>query len=92
MLIHAAAGGVGIAATQVAKGIGAEIFGTASASKHDAIRAQGVEHAIDYRNADFAAEVMRITGGTGLDLIIDAVGPSSFRKDYGDPARRAGGW
>ncbi len=42
--IHAAAGGVGIAATQIAKDIGAEIFGTASASKHDAIRAQGVDH------------------------------------------------
>ena len=49
VLIHAAAGGVGIAATQIAKGIGAEIFGTASSSKHDAIRAQGVDHAIDYR-------------------------------------------
>jgi NADPH:quinone reductase-like Zn-dependent oxidoreductase len=83
VLIHAAAGGVGIAATQLAKSIGAEIFGTASGSKHDAIRSQGVDHAIDYRNADFAAEAMRITGGTGLDLIIDAVGPSSFRRDYG---------
>ena len=82
LLIHAAAGGVGIAATQVAKGIGAEIFGTASASKHDAIRAQGVAHPIDYRNLDFAEEAMRITGGVGLDLIIDAIGPSSFRKDY----------
>jgi NADPH:quinone reductase-like Zn-dependent oxidoreductase len=82
VLIHAAAGGVGIAATQVAKGIGAEIFGTASASKHDAIRAQGVDHPIDYRNADFAEEAMKITGGTGLDVIIDAVGPSSFKKDY----------
>ena len=82
LLIHAAAGGVGIAATQVSKGIGAEIFGTASASKHDAIRAQGVAHPIDYRNLDFAEEAMRITGGVGLDLIIDAVGPSSFRKDY----------
>ena len=82
VLIHAAAGGVGIAATQIAKGIGAEIFGTASASKHDAIRAQGVDHPIDYREQDFAAEAMRITGGTGLDVIIDAVGPSSFKKDY----------
>ena len=82
MLIHAAAGGVGIAATQIAKRIGAEIFGTASASKHDAIREQGVDHPIDYRNQDFAAEAMRITGGVGLDLIIDAIGPSSFRKDY----------
>ncbi len=82
VLIHAAAGGVGIAATQIAKGIGAEIFGTASPGKHDAIRAQGVEHAIDYREQDFAAEAMRITGSTGLDVIIDAVGPSSFKKDY----------
>ena len=89
VLIHAAAGGVGIAATQIARGIGAEIFGTASPAKHDAIRAQGVEHPIDYRNADFAAEAMRITGGVGLDLIIDAVGPSSFRKDYA--ILRAGG-
>src|SRR6476659_7132360 len=49
VLIHAAAGGVGISATQIAHGIGAEIFGTASGSKHDAIREQGVDHAIDYR-------------------------------------------
>ena len=81
-LIHAAAGGVGIAATQIAKQAGAEVFGTASASKHDAIRAQGVDHAIDYRSQDFADEAMRITGGIGLDVIIDAVGPSSFKKDY----------
>ena len=53
VLIQAAAGGVGIAATQIARARGAEIFGTASASKHDAIRAQGVDHAIDYRNEDF---------------------------------------
>ena len=81
-LIHAAAGGVGTAATQIARSRGAVIFGTASASKHDAIRAQGVEHPIDYRNRDFADEVMRITGGEGVDVIIDAIGPSSFRKDY----------
>lgn len=82
VLIHAAAGGVGIAATQVARNVGAEIFGTASATKHDAIRAQGVTHAIDYRSQDFAAEVMRLSGGEGVDLVIDALGPTSFRKDY----------
>jgi NADPH:quinone reductase-like Zn-dependent oxidoreductase len=82
VLIHAAAGGVGIAATQIARNVGAEIFGTSSPSKHDAIRAQGVAHAIDYRSQDFAAEAMRITGGEGVDLIIDALGPTSFRKDY----------
>jgi NADPH:quinone reductase-like Zn-dependent oxidoreductase len=81
-LVHAAAGGVGIAATQIAKRRGAEVFGTASASKHDAIRAQGVDHPIDYRTQDFEAEVMRITGGEGVDVAIDAVGPSSFRRSY----------
>jgi NADPH:quinone reductase-like Zn-dependent oxidoreductase len=82
VLIHAAGGGVGIAATQLARSRGAEIFGTASPSKHDAIREQGVDHAIDYRSLDFADEVMRITAGEGVDVIIDAIGPSSFRKDY----------
>jgi len=82
VLIHAAGGGVGISATQLARNVGAEIFGTASPSKHDAIRAQGVTHAIDYRAEDFEAEVMRITGGEGVDLVIDALGPTSFRKDY----------
>jgi NADPH:quinone reductase-like Zn-dependent oxidoreductase len=82
VLIHAAAGGVGIAATQIARNIGAEVFGTASAAKHDAIRAQGVAHPIDYRGLDFETEVRRLTGGAGVDLVIDALGPSSFRKDY----------
>ena len=82
VLIHAAAGGVGISATQLARGIGAEIFGTASGSKHDAIREQGVDHPIDYRTLDFEQEVSRITGGEGVDVIIDALGPTSFRKDY----------
>lgn len=82
VLIHAAAGGVGTAATQIALDTGAEIFGTASASKHDAIRAQGVNHAIDYRNADFEDAVNDLTGGEGVDLIIDATGPTAFRKDY----------
>jgi len=82
VLIHAAGGGVGISATQMARNAGAEIFGTASPGKHEAIRAQGVAHAIDYRSMDFEAEVMRITGGEGVDLIMDALGPTSFRKDY----------
>jgi NADPH:quinone reductase-like Zn-dependent oxidoreductase len=82
VLIHSAAGGVGIAATQIAKLRGAEIFGTASASKHDAIREQGVDHAIDYRTQDFAEEVKRITGGEGVDVILDALGPTSARKGY----------
>lgn len=85
VLVHAAAGGVGIAATQLARLAGAEIFGTASASKHEAIRAHGVQHPIDYRTTDFAVEVRRILGGQRrcLDLVIDALGPTTFRQDYG---------
>ena len=82
VLIHAAAGGVGISATQIARARETEIFGTASASKHDAIRAQGVDHPIDYRTQDFEQEVRRLTGGEGVDLIMDATGPTNFRKDY----------
>jgi NADPH:quinone reductase-like Zn-dependent oxidoreductase len=90
VLIQAAAGGVGIAATQVAKKVGGEIFGTASASKHDAIRGFGVDHAIDYRAHDFAKEVRRISGEKApLDLVVDGIGGPSFKKGYG--LLRAGG-
>ncbi|MGA8744455.1 MAG: medium chain dehydrogenase/reductase family protein [Solirubrobacterales bacterium] len=82
VLIHSAAGGVGIAATQIARNVGAEVFGTASPGKHQAIQAEGVTHPIDYRNRDFEVEVMRITAGEGVDVIIDALGPTSFHKDY----------
>jgi NADPH:quinone reductase-like Zn-dependent oxidoreductase len=83
VLVQAAAGGVGIAATQIAKRYGAEVFGTASASKHEAVRGFGADHAIDYRSTDFAKEVQRITGEKRpLDLVIDGIGGSSFKKGY----------
>lgn len=90
VLIQVAAGGVGTAAVQVAKAAGAEIFGTASAHKHDAIRALGVDHAIDYRSQDVVKEVRRIAGAKQpLDLVLDGIGGSSFRK--GLSLLRAGG-
>jgi len=82
MLIHSAAGGVGIAALQIGSTIGAEIFGTASAAKHDVVREQGCDHPIDYHSVDFADEVMRITGGEGVDVVMDAIGPTSFKRSY----------
>src|SRR3954465_14452196 len=83
LLIQAAAGGVGIAATQIGKLLGAEIFGTASPSKHDAIRGFGVQHPIDYRTKDFADEVRRITGEKApLDLIVDGIGAKSWKDGY----------
>jgi NADPH:quinone reductase-like Zn-dependent oxidoreductase len=83
VLLQAAAGGVGIAATQVAKIVGAEVFGTASPSKHDACRGFGVDHVVDYRGKDFVKEIRRITGEQApLDLVMDAVAGRSFRKSW----------
>jgi NADPH:quinone reductase-like Zn-dependent oxidoreductase len=76
VLLQAAAGGVGIAATQIAKQWGAEVYGTASAAKHDAIRAQGVAVAIDYRRRGWQRGLPK------FDLIMDAVGGRSFRTSY----------
>jgi NADPH:quinone reductase-like Zn-dependent oxidoreductase len=90
VLVQAAAGGVGIAATQIAKIVGAEVFGTASARKHDAVRQNGVDHPIDYRTEDFAKAVRRIAGSAHpLDLALDAIGGRSFKKGY--DLLRAGG-
>lgn len=82
VLVHSAGGGVGIAATQVARRLGARVIGTASAGKHELIRKQGVEHAIDYRTEDFEARVAEITRGRGVELAVDAVGGRSFAKSY----------
>jgi NADPH:quinone reductase-like Zn-dependent oxidoreductase len=83
VLIHAAAGGVGIAATQIAKRTGAEVWGTSSPSKHDAIRGFGVDHPVDYTRSGWERGVPK------LDLVIDAIGGSSFRRSY--KLLRAGG-
>jgi NADPH:quinone reductase-like Zn-dependent oxidoreductase len=83
VLIHAAAGGVGIAATQIAKRFGAEVWGTASPGKHDAIRANGVDHAVDYRSDGWWK------GLPQFDLIMDAIGGRQFRRSYA--MLRAGG-
>ena len=80
VLVHAAAGGVGQAAIQLCRIAGAEVIGTASAAKHAQLREAGVAHAIDYRTQDFEAEVRRVTGGRGVDIVLDATG--AFRKSY----------
>jgi NADPH:quinone reductase-like Zn-dependent oxidoreductase len=90
VLIQAAAGGVGIAATQIARLVSAEVFGTASPAKHDAIRGFGVDHPIDYRTHDFVDEVRRIAGEQRpLDVVFDAIGGRSFRQSFS--LLRAGG-
>ena len=82
VLVHNAGGGVGIAATQLARLRRATVIGTASPMKHDALRAFGVDHAIDYRTADVAAEVKRITRGRGVDVVLDPIGGRSFTNSY----------
>jgi NADPH:quinone reductase-like Zn-dependent oxidoreductase len=77
VLVHAAAGGVGIAATQIAKRCGAVVHGTASAHKHDRIRELGVDEAHDYRKRGWDR------GLRGrFDLVLDAIGGASFRRSY----------
>jgi NADPH:quinone reductase-like Zn-dependent oxidoreductase len=83
VLIQAAAGGVGIAATQIARRHGAEVWGTASPAKHDRIRALGVQHPLDYTKRGWHK------GLPPFDLIMDAVGGDSLRRSYG--MLRAGG-
>jgi len=83
VLIQAAAGGVGIAATHIAKLVGAEVYGTASPGKHDAIRGFGVDHPVDYRTHDVVDEIRRISGERHpLDLAFDALGGRSFRQSF----------
>ena len=82
VLVHSAGGGVGIAATQIAKHIGARVIGTASASKHQELRALGVDDLIDYRTEDFEKRAREITHGRGVELILDAVGGDSLKKGY----------
>jgi NADPH:quinone reductase-like Zn-dependent oxidoreductase len=80
-LVHMAAGGVGLAALQLARTVdGVEIFGTASAAKHDVLRAEGCTHPIDYRTADYAAEIRRLTRGDGVDVVLDPLGGKDWRK------------
>jgi NADPH:quinone reductase-like Zn-dependent oxidoreductase len=82
VLIHNAGGGVGLAALDIAKHVGAKTFGTASASKHEFLKQRGLDHAIDYRNQDWLPELLELTGGRGVELIIDPLGGDSWKKSY----------
>jgi len=82
VLVHSAGGGVGIAATQIAKHIGARVIGTASAAKHAELRTLGVDHLIDYRTEDFETRTREITNGRGVELVLDAIGGESWKKGY----------
>jgi NADPH:quinone reductase-like Zn-dependent oxidoreductase len=74
VLVHGASGGVGTAAGDIGQIYGVELFGTASPHKHDYVRERGYDHAINYRDHDWVAEVHDLTDGRGVDLILDPIG------------------
>ena len=73
-MVHAGASGVGTAAIQICKAIGARIVVTCSGGKVDACRALGADVVVDYGSQDFVAEVAAATGGAGVDVILDVIG------------------
>ncbi|WP_436740479.1 NADP-dependent oxidoreductase [Streptomyces sp. BBFR102] len=77
VLIHAAAGGVGHAAVQIAKAHGAYVIGTASAPKHDLLRELGADEVVDYRTTDFAEAV------DGVDMVLDPLGGDTRTRSIG---------
>lgn len=83
VLIHGAAGGVGIAAIQIAKWIGAEIYATAgSDEKRDFLRLSGVDHIYDSRSLAFADEILAATGGAGLDVVLNSLAGEAINRNF----------
>ena len=81
LLVHAAAGGVGMAAVEIGKILGATVIATAGGARKLAFaRERGADHAIDYSAGDFRDEVLEITGGRGVDRVYDPVGGDVFAR------------
>ena len=83
VLIHNAGGGVGLAALDIAKKIGATTYGTASPGKHEFLRERGLDHPIDYRNQDWLPVLKQLTNDRGVELITDPIGGGHWKKSYG---------
>jgi NADPH:quinone reductase-like Zn-dependent oxidoreductase len=82
LLVHSAGGGVGIAAMQLARLRRSIVIGTASPSKHSALRAMGIDHVLDSGHGDLEGEVARLTGGRGVDVVLDARGGEQLVQSY----------
>lgn len=82
VLIHNAGGGVGLAALDIARKVGATTYGTASPGKHEFLRERGLDHPIDYRNQDWLPVLKRLTGDRGVELVIDPLGGGHWKKSY----------
>jgi NADPH2:quinone reductase len=82
LLVHGGSSGIGVTAIQMAKAWGATVLTTVgSADKAAACRALGADHAIDYKTQDFVAEVLRLTGGKGTDVVLDMVAGEYIGRD-----------
>ena len=90
VLIHAAAGGTGQAAVTMARHYGATVIATASAGKHETVRALGADHVLDSRRPDLAAEVLRLTFGAGVDLVLESAGGATFEASLAAAKRVTG--
>jgi NADPH:quinone reductase len=78
VVVHAAAGATGQAMVTMAKHYGAKVIATASPSKHKTVLALGADHVLDSVDGDIAAEVLRLTGGAGADLVLESAGGATF--------------
>ena len=78
MLVHAASGGVGLAAIQLARQRGAIVFATASTYKRATLRKMGVEYVYDSRTTDFADQILADTGGAGVDVVLNSLTNEGF--------------
>jgi NADPH:quinone reductase-like Zn-dependent oxidoreductase len=82
VLIHNAGSGVGLAAIDIGRHLGARMIGTASPGKHPFLKERGLHDAIDYTSGDWLPELMRLTDGRGAELILDPLGGSHWKKSY----------
>ncbi len=80
VLIHACAGGVGLAALQLAQQAGAEVYATASPGKWDFLRSRGVKHLFNSRNLDFADQIRELTDGYGVDMVLNSINGECIPK------------
>ena len=78
VLIHTASGGVGLAAIQLARAAGLEVLATASSPKHAYLRSLGIEHVFDSRTPDFGPEILKASGGTGVNMVLNSLTGPGF--------------
>ncbi|QDS73234.1 hypothetical protein FKW77_003932 [Venturia effusa] len=88
VLVHAAAGGVGLLLIQLLKAVGARVIATCSTTKIDLVKSKGVDVVIDYSKDEFASKVKEVTSGAGVVAVFDGVGKATFEESFECVARK----